>query len=173
MGVDWGGKIYGGERSEEAKNYLKPYHCLRVQKTMERHLRNPARYSSAPPSRSSQPKSFQKIVSYNSSIISQPSCPRPIMEKKHPAIHFPSPAFLFQNGINNISFPPHNHHQPLMPITRRNTICTYIISQYPCHPAILFSRSFPFQALMSGFRIRGVFGMEYPRLLGQAVNTDS
>lgn len=32
-----------------------------------------------------------------------------------------------------------------------------------------FGRAFSSQALMSGFRIRGVFGMEYPRVLGRAM----
>lgn len=56
-----------------------------------------------------------------------------------------------------------------MPTPGRNYVFTYIISQHPDHPAIFFGRAFSSQALMSGFRIRGVFGMEYPRVLGRAM----
>lgn len=71
-------------------------------------------------------------------------------------------------------FPLHNHHQSLMPTPRRNYVCMYIISQYPDHPALFFLADlFSLQALMTGFRIRGVFRMEYPRVLGRAINMDS
>lgn len=71
MGLDWDWEVYGGERSEETKDQFRPYpvHVYEGRNSWTGIYLTPARYRSAPSSRSSQPKPPRKIRLPSSSII--------------------------------------------------------------------------------------------------------
>lgn len=120
MGLDWGGEVYGGERSEETKNHLKSLGtfyegaqswtsiCLTLLDTASHH----------PPGLLNQKPSRKSDCQRATSSSLGPFIPVQSRKTKPSAKHFPSPVFLFQNEINN-TLPFYNHHQPLMPTSRR------------------------------------------------------
>lgn len=170
MGLDWGGEVYGGERSEETKNHLKSlctvYEgaqswtsiCLTLLGTASHH---PPGLLNQKPSRKSD---CQRAISSSLS----PFTPVQSRKTKPSAKHFPSPVFLFQNGINN-TLPFYNHHQPLMPTSRRKN-CLYIYILYLNVQINLFFSLIFLSSCTYGYDFRNkgcVAGWSTPRVLGR------